>query len=111
MKHLHLVKIIVSWIRNYIVDYCIYMLIYVAFIATNKTYNFEYEGDTYKVKLNKQSLRTILYLYQENLEVCDAEKLDDDYMEVYRGRFLKKYGVNNLILDTPEGMLTISSHS
>lgn len=108
MQHLQIAKIVVSWIKNYIVNYLLYMLIYVTYTLTDKTYNFEYKDETYKIKLNRQSLRTLLYVYQENLEVCELEKLDEDYMAAYRLKFLKKYGANNLLLDTNQGNIEIT---
>lgn len=103
MNNLNIAKVIFFWIKNYIVNFFVYMLVYVTYIMNDKVYNFEFEGDTHKVKLNTQPLDTIMYLYQEELNVGDSEKVDEDYMESYRIRYLKANKLRQLRITNIKG--------
>jgi len=107
MQHLQIAKVILSWIKNYIVNFIIYMLVYITYIANDRYYKFEYEGDTHKIKLNQQDLSTLMYLYQEELNVGDTEKFDDEYMELYRTRYLKNNKLKQLKITTANDVILL----
>lgn len=103
MNNLNIAKAVLSWIKNYIVNFLIYVLVYATYIVNDRVYKFEYEGDTYKVKLNTQSLSTLMYLYQEELNVGDTEKVDEEYMEIYRTRYLRNNKLRQLRITDVKG--------
>lgn len=107
MQHLQIAKVILSWIKNYVVNFIIYMLVYITYIANDRYYKFEYEGDTYKIKLNQQDLTSLMYLYQEELNVGDTEKFDDEYMELYRTRYLKNNKLKQLKITTANDVILL----
>jgi len=107
MQHLQIAKVILSWIKNYIVNFVIYMLVYITHIANDRTYKFEYEGDTYKINLNEQNLNTLMYLYHEELNVSDTEKFDDEHMELHRIRYLKNNKLKQLRITTSNDVITL----
>lgn len=105
MKYLNIVK---SWVINYIIDYAVYTLANLLYYITNRYYNFEYEGETYKIKMNTQNLNTILYLYNENLELDDTDKMNDEFMENYRETYLKRHKIPKLQFITRNEIITLN---
>jgi hypothetical protein len=105
MKYLNIVK---SWVINYIIDYTVCTLANLLYCITNRYYNFEYEGETYKIKINTQNLNTILYLYNENLELDDTDKLNCEFIENYRETYLKKHKIPKLQFITQNEIITLN---
>lgn len=110
MKHLSIAKIVVSWITNYVVNFCIYLLIKLCYHANDRYYKFEYEDETYKIKLNRQDLETLNYIYQEELNVGDTDKFDGEYMAMYRSRYLRANKIKQLRILSSEGEIIISDN-
>lgn len=108
MDHFRLFNIGINWVKIYLFNYFTYLLVLATHWATNRKYKFEFEDDTHSIKLNMQNLDTLLYIYEEELNVGMAERIDRDYMEEYRKRYLARNKLHNIIvLNNNNEMLTI----
>jgi len=100
-----------NWVKIYVFNYLTYLILLAAHWATDRKYKFEYEGDTHNIKLNTQSIEALLYIYEEELNVSLTERIDADYIEEYRRRYLHRnkihnisiFGNNNEILNITNG--------